>query len=93
MTVLWLPRARRDIDRIYDFLVEEDARAAERAMRTIGQGAELLESFPRAGRPMGDETGRREIFRPFGAGAYVLRYRIHRNTVVVLRVWHSREGR
>ncbi|GMR22257.1 MAG: hypothetical protein BMS9Abin37_0593 [Acidobacteriota bacterium] len=42
---------------------------------------------------MGDDTGRRELIIPFGAGAYILRYRIHRDAVVIIRVWHSREAR
>jgi plasmid stabilization system protein ParE len=42
---------------------------------------------------MDDETERREISVPFGAGAYVLRYRLHDETIVVIRVWHSREAR
>jgi len=42
---------------------------------------------------MEDDTGRRELFIPFGASAYVLRYRIHDDTLVVIRVWHSREER
>ena len=37
------------------------------------------------------KSGMRPI--PFGIGAYVLRYRIHDETVVVIRVWHSREVR
>jgi len=35
----------------------------------------------------------REFFIPFGASAYLLRYRIHDDTLVVIRVWHSREAR
>jgi plasmid stabilization system protein ParE len=62
-------------------------------MRTIDSGADSLEAFPELGRPMGDDTGRRELFVPFGAGAYVLRYRIHHNTAVIIRAWHSREER
>jgi plasmid stabilization system protein ParE len=43
---------------------------------------------------MQDETGRRELFIPFGASAYVLRYmQEDKDTVVVVRVWHSREIR
>lgn len=42
---------------------------------------------------MNDDTDRREIFLAFGAGAYVLRYRIDGDTVVILRTWHSREKR
>ena len=40
---------------------------------------------------MDDDTGRRELVVPFGAGAYVLRYRVHRDTVIIIRVWHNRE--
>jgi len=42
---------------------------------------------------MPDETGRRELFMAFGAGAYVLRYMPEKTGVVVIRVWHSREER
>ena len=42
---------------------------------------------------MSDGTGRRQLFVPFGAGAYVLRYRIHHDDIVVIRAWHSRETR
>ena len=38
----------------------------------------------------GDETDRRDLVVPFGAGAYALRYRIDHDAVVVIRVWHSR---
>jgi hypothetical protein len=42
---------------------------------------------------MDDDTGRRELFVPFGVGAYVLRYRLTGENLVVIRVWHSRESR
>jgi plasmid stabilization system protein ParE len=85
--------ALADLKRLYDFLVEKDPVAAARAMRTIDRGADSLEAFPERGRPLGDDTGRRELFVPFSTGAYVLRYRIHHDTVVIIRVWHSREER
>jgi plasmid stabilization system protein ParE len=93
MSVLWLPEAIADFERLYEFLVDKDAAAAERAIRVIEGGADSLIEFPELGRPMNDDTGRRELFIPFGAGAYVLRYRIHHNTVLIIRVWHSREAR
>ncbi|MFZ0206077.1 MAG: hypothetical protein WAL59_08165, partial [Roseiarcus sp.] len=37
-------------------------------------GADFLGANPLVGRPMRDETDRREWFVAFGAGAYVLRY-------------------
>lgn len=65
-----------------------------RAARVILDGAGLLKSMPEIGRPMNDETGRREVVLPFGAGAFVLRYMWDKSdTVVIIRVWHSRENR
>ena len=93
MTVSWLPEARDDILRLYEFLVTRDPEAARRAIHAIRFGAERLLNTPEIGRPLSDGTGRRELFIPFGAGAYVLRYRLHADTVVVIRVWHSREAR
>ena len=87
------PEAQTDIQRLYNFLRERDPRAAERAIRAIQLGAQRLLEFPHLGCRMDEETERREVSVPSGAGAYVLRYRRHDETIVVLRVWHSREGR
>ena len=92
MTVRWLPAALDDIKRLYDFLLDKDSTAG-RAARAIRAGADRLLDSPEIGRPLADGTGRRELVIPFGAGAYVLRYRIHDDTVVVIRVWHGREAR
>jgi len=43
----------------------------------IQYGANRLLELPEIGRPMEDDTGRRELFIPFGASTYVLRYRSH----------------
>ena len=93
MTVRWLAPALDDIRRLYEFLLENDPRAAGRAARAIRVGASRLVDAPEIGRPLADGTDRRELLIPFSAGAYVLRYRIHDETVVVIRVWHSREVR
>jgi plasmid stabilization system protein ParE len=81
------------VERLYVFLQEKSPAAAARAAETILSGANLLQTTPALGRLMSDETGRRELFLPFGAGAYVLRYRVEANTAVIIRVWHSRESR
>ena len=93
-TVKWLPEALADVDHLYSFLHSKDVSAARRAAACILQGAALLKASPRIGRPMPDETGRRELFVAFGAGAYVLRYIPESDDVVIIiRVWHSRENR
>jgi plasmid stabilization system protein ParE len=91
--LVWLPEAREDIERLFTFLVEVNPAAAERAVRLIQQGAADLLAQPEIGRPMGDESERRELSLPFGAGAYVLRYRVAGEAIVVIRVRHGREAR
>jgi hypothetical protein len=57
-------------------------------------GADFLGANPLVGRPMRDETDRREWFVAFGAGAHVLRYVVEpEGATVIIRVWHSREER
>jgi plasmid stabilization system protein ParE len=91
--VVWLPEALADVERLYDFLAEKNANAATNAMRCIQAAARQLDTYPEIGRPMADRN-RREIFAAFGAGAYVLRYRLdERGRPVVIRVWHTREWR
>ena len=93
MKLVWLPEARDDLLRLFEFLLERDAEVAERALLLIREGASALLETPRLGKRMDDDTERREWFVPFGVSAYVLRYRIHDETLVVIRVWHSREAR
>jgi plasmid stabilization system protein ParE len=93
MKLRWLPSAFQDIERLYEFLLEKDPNAAANAMELILAGSEQLLDMPKIGRPLDDDTGRRELFLPFGAGAYVLRYKLDGDVVVIIRVWHSREQR
>ena len=93
-SVKWLPEAIADVQRLHYFLKAKHPDAAARAARAILGGASLLENAPDLGRPMDDDTGRRELFVSFGAGAYVLRYMHDKDrTAVIIRVWHSREQR
>jgi len=90
--VSWLPDALRDIGRLQNFLASKNPNAARNAVLCIQAAARQLETYPEIGRPLGD--GRRDIFAAFGAGAYVLRYRLdHHGQPVVIRVWHTRESR
>jgi plasmid stabilization system protein ParE len=41
---------------------------------------------------MQDGLGR-ELYLLFAGGAYILRYRLEDDTVVIIRVWHGREQR
>lgn len=92
MNVRWHRRALEDLDRLHDFLLARDADAAGRALEAVLAGAEKLGRHPRMGRLLPDGQ-RREWPVEFGAGAYVLRYRLAGDAVLIIRVWHSRELR
>jgi plasmid stabilization system protein ParE len=90
----WLPEALEDAERLHAFLRSKDVAAADKCITTILDGARLLKISPHLGRPMADGLRQRELFMSFGAGAYVLRYKLEDSeTVVIVRVWHSREDR
>lgn len=91
--ITWLPEALIDVERLRAFLKDKNPNAAARAGQTLRDGANYLAGFPEVGRPMNDQSARRELFLPFGAGAYVLRYRIDGDNIVIIRVWHSKERR
>ena len=92
--IVWRERALADIQRLYEFLYEKDENAARRAAKVILQGSLLLETSPRIGRPMVDDSQRRELFIPFGSSFYILRYFLENDKIVIIvRVWHSKENR
>jgi plasmid stabilization system protein ParE len=91
--VRFAPRAADDLQRLFDFLADEDLLAAERARAAIEQAIELLRSFPFACRKaLPDNPFLRELVIEFGHSGYVALYEIEdTNTVTVLAVRHQRE--
>ena len=97
MNLVFLPEASEDIDRLYNFLIEEAGNplAAQKAMLAIDEGVHMLLESPYLGVGMEHNSEYRQLYIPFGKRAYVLRYRIDldKDALVVVRVWHSRENR
>lgn len=94
MKVVWAKEAGEDIERLFAFLLDKSPSAAAKAVEAIHRKVDVLVEFPEIGPLMNDDSGRREFFIPFGAGAYVLRYYIvSEEVLVIVRVWHSRELR
>lgn len=92
--IRWSVHAKTDIARLDDFLLSKDPHAALRAVLAIRAAAEQLSDFPRLGYPIGDPDNHRDLRIAFGAGAYIIRYRVEFEDVVfITRVWHSRETR
>jgi len=92
MALRWAPEAVQDMVRLREFIGHENPGAATRAALRIREAAAVLRARPELGRAVEDEEFR-DLVAPFGGGAYVLRYRIDEDAVVVIRVWHSKEER
>ena len=95
MNVKFLPEALEDVERLYEFLLVKNPLAAQKAMLAIDEGVVMLTDDPKLGRPIEFRPTYRELFVPFGRDAYILRYRIEErtNSLIVFRVWHSKEKR
>jgi plasmid stabilization system protein ParE len=86
--------AQADLERLRAFLADKNPDAAQRAVGALTRAIRSLETFPDRGRPSAF-LGARELVVPFGRSAYIVRYAHMPDTeeVVILRIWHGREGR
>jgi plasmid stabilization system protein ParE len=86
--------AAADLVRLQAFIGDKNDEVAQRAAATLGAAMPSLLTFSERGRPS-DIAGLRELIVPFGRSAYVLRYKVDAqgDEVVIVRVWHGREGR
>jgi plasmid stabilization system protein ParE len=93
-SVEFSPQAKRDLQRLYEFLVDHDRHAARGALAEIAKAVEMLETFPRSCRRAAG-TGRRalrELIVPFGTAGDVLLFRLRPPArVQVIGVRHQRE--
>ena len=87
------PEAEQDLLRLYDFLLERDVGAAERALAAIKDAVELLSFSPFSCRKVLPENSfLRELIIPFASTGYVALFEIEpERTVNILAVRHQRE--
>ena len=91
--VRFTPEAEDDLLRLFDFQLERDSAAAERALEAIRAAIDLLRFSPFSCRKAArDRPFLRELVIPFGSGGYVALFEIEPgNIVTVLAVRHQRE--
>jgi len=91
--LLYTPQAREDIERLYQFLADDDLPAARVALASLDRAASLLTDFPFLGRKVTpDNPFQRELVVPFGNAGYLLLFEIeHADIITVLAVRHQRE--
>jgi len=85
--------AKDDLLRLYDFLLERDPGAADRAREAIVKGIGLLRDFPFTCRKASsDSPFLRELIIQFGSAGYVALFEIEDGEMVtILAVRHQRE--
>jgi len=87
MNLIWSPEAVADLLSLRAYIEEHDLAAAKRmALHIIRNIEELLPDHPHMGRP-GRVPGTRELVIP--RTPYIVPYRVRRNRVEILRVYHS----
>jgi len=90
--LIWTPAALRDLSRLHAFLAPKNPDAARRAISVIRQGISIVADHPALGRPVAEMVAEfREWPIGFGAGGYLVLYRIDRERVVILAVRNARE--
>ena len=90
--LIWSDNALRDLARLRDFLAVKSRSAAQRAVTAIRIGVKPLARDPEIGRLIDDlPPDYREWIVEFGRGAYVVRYQVVGNEVVMMAIRHGRE--
>jgi toxin ParE1/3/4 len=85
------PTARRDLNRLRQWLEERAPHATREAVDVIIAGYRSLGEFPERGRAIPE--GLRELVVPFGSAGYVLQYDVQPRQVTILRIFHGLEDR
>jgi plasmid stabilization system protein ParE len=92
MKIVVRARADEDLDRIYDWIAQDNPQAARDVIRRIrAKIGKLAETgFPEMGRP-GIEPGTRELIE----APYIIIYEFHvdRDEVVILAIFHGAQDR
>ncbi len=90
--IVWLDSAVNDIARLREFIAKENPSAARRAAEVIKNSVQRLVDLPLIGKPLQELPQYRELFIQFGAGGYILRYRVKSELIFIVHVRHYRES-
>lgn len=93
VVVEWSVDALADLDRFAAFLHSQFPELAGRVARELVARTNLLRRHPQLGRPIGHRREYRELVLAVLGGTYALQYRYDGSSVLMLRVFHSRELR
>lgn len=83
--------ARRDLQRLGEWLEERAPNFTENVVDILTDAAKSLSEFPERGHLI--RAGVREIIVPFGSAGYVIQYGVRPSRVIIARIFHSLEDR
>ncbi|MGM7448807.1 type II toxin-antitoxin system RelE/ParE family toxin [Idiomarina sp. ST20R2A10] len=90
--MIWSPAALADVQRLHDFLRDNDPIVAREAVKSIRKNAHILAYQPEIGRPLDDMPIEfREWLIDFGQSGYVALYRYDGIKTIILAVRHQKE--
>jgi plasmid stabilization system protein ParE len=89
--IRWTRKAASDLARPHDHLRPVAPDSAARIVQQLTRAPDRLLDHPRIGEKL-DAYAPREVRRII-VGTYEIRYEVVGSTIVILRLWHSREQR
>lgn len=92
MRLVYSENAVADLVRLREFIAEKDPLAAARVAAALLSRVENLCLFPKMGRAV-ELAPNPKAIRDAVSGKYIIRYSVHTETVVILRIWHHNEDR
>ena len=92
MRLVYSEDAVADLVRLRSFIAEKDPAAAARVAADLIARVEHLGRFPNLGRGV-VQAPEADVVRDAVFGNYVVRYSVHVEALIVLRIWHHYEDR
>ncbi len=88
MRISWTRQAIADLAEIEHYIEQDNPNAAQPVATHLLGSVEHLAEFPQLGRP-GQRPGTRQLIIP----PYVISYRVQREHLEILSIWHGRRVR
>lgn len=92
MNLVYSVNAVEDLSRLRDFIEIHNPIAAHQISTKLIEGITTLIDYPKIGHPVPKAPDPEKI-RDLIIGDFIVRYIIHKSSIVVLRIWHHREDR
>ena len=91
MKLVYTQEAIGDLKRLRQFIAIHYSTTATKIAAELMSKIELLPDFPKMGTPV-QMAPIPDNIRDMVFGKYIVRYSLHSNTIIILRVWHGLEN-